>query len=360
MKTNITYRERKKGNWQYIISYKENDFSKWNYGTSKQGFSKKSIAKEAAEEALKEFLKEYDKESKLDSEFKGITFKEFTEEYIMHMKKYRSWKTVESTKSAVGKFKDLNDIEMIKISTMDVQKAVDSMIDTIKTNTIKYYLKKLNIIFNSALNQYNVITKNPCKGVITNQADEIIKRALIDSEIATLLDKSKGTEFYLVYLIAINTGMRFGEILGLKWDDIDYNNSTIKVERQWKKLDDNTYGFGTLKTKNSKRTIPVKKTFLDELLTYKKIINIDQRVFDIYDKAYAIFRINRHIKTIIPDITAHELRHTYATKLVASGVLDFKTISSILGHTVAQTIKTYSHVNSDMLSKAQKVIEEIF
>ncbi|RHW62664.1 site-specific integrase, partial [Clostridium botulinum] len=58
-------------------------------------------------------------------------------------------------------------------------------------------------------------------------------------------------------------------------------------------------------------------------------------------------------------ITFHELRHTYATRLIANGV-DFKTVAQILGHSVEQTLKTYSHVNNDMLNKAHSVIEKIF
>ncbi|BDR64449.1 hypothetical protein K134307016_13830 [Clostridium tetani] len=58
-------------------------------------------------------------------------------------------------------------------------------------------------------------------------------------------------------------------------------------------------------------------------------------------------------------ITIHELRHTYATRLIANGV-DFKTAARILGHSVEQTLKTYSHVNDDMLKKAHQVIQNIF
>ncbi|MCS4455170.1 tyrosine-type recombinase/integrase [Clostridium botulinum] len=49
----------------------------------------------------------------------------------------------------------------------------------------------------------------------------------------------------------------------------------------------------------------------------------------------------------------HELRHTYATKLISNGV-DFKTVAQLLGHTVEQTMKTYSHVNDDMMKKQLK------
>ena len=55
------------------------------------------------------------------------------------------------------------------------------------------------------------------------------------------------------------------------------------------------------------------------------------------------------------NITIHSLRHTYATNLIANG-LDFKTTAKLLGHTVEQTMKTYSHVNDDMMDNARKII----
>ena len=59
------------------------------------------------------------------------------------------------------------------------------------------------------------------------------------------------------------------------------------------------------------------------------------------------------------NITLHELRHTYATMLISNGV-DFKTAALLLGHDVEQTMKTYSHVNEDMLNKASNIIKNIF
>ena len=59
------------------------------------------------------------------------------------------------------------------------------------------------------------------------------------------------------------------------------------------------------------------------------------------------------------EITIHDLRHTYATHLIANG-LDFKTVAQLMGHDVQETIKTYSHVTDDMIKKAANVIEKIF
>ena len=59
------------------------------------------------------------------------------------------------------------------------------------------------------------------------------------------------------------------------------------------------------------------------------------------------------------NICLHELRHTYATKLIANGI-DFKTAAYLLGHKVEQTMNTYSHVTNDMISNARNIINQNF
>ncbi|MDP4146347.1 MAG: tyrosine-type recombinase/integrase [Bacillota bacterium] len=358
MQYNITYRE-KDGGWQYIISYKDSN-GKWKQ-KSKQGFplnrKGKQEAKDAALVALDEIKNNL--ELRTSNEFGGITFGEFSKAYLEHSKLYNELKTIQSTQTTLRKFSSLNDKELSTITTMDIQRIVDDMIkDGLNPNTVKYYLKKLTIIFNSAKNKYNIINTIPTHN-IKIKSKEVEKRALTEEEIEKLLMIFKDRKYYLLIYIAVNTGMRLGEILGLTWKDIDFNRCIIKVNKQWKKLKDGKYNFGELKTKNSHRVIPISKSIADEIASHKNVIGMDNRVFDIVSKDNFIVALNTELKKNGFDITIHELRHTYATKLVANG-LDFKTVANILGHTVQQTIKTYSHVNSDMFTKAQNLIEKIF
>lgn len=69
--------------------------------------------------------------------------------------------------------------------------------------------------------------------------------------------------------------------------------------------------------------------------------------------------LSNYYRKIGYNITVHELRHTYATHLIAQG-LDFKTVARLLGHDVEQTIRTYSHVTDYMIKKATKIINENF
>lgn len=359
MQYNITYRE-KDNSWQYIISYKDND-GKWKQ-KSKQGFEKNRIGKQAAKDAAEEALKSLKESFYLNSpvELRDITFSEFGSKYINHTKMYREYKTVQSTQTVLNKFTDLNDLKVTEITSVDIQKVVDKLTkEGLNPNTIKYYLKKLTIIFNSAKNESKIIAAVPTKNIKVNKSKEISKRALTEFEVSDLLKKLKGSKYYFLVYITINTGMRIGEVLGLTWNNIDFTNNEIHVVRQWKKLKDGTFNFGELKSKNSKRKIPISKDTADVLNKPRSVTYFDNRVLEFKNKDNVIAGVNRAIKKCGYDISIHELRHTYASKLVANG-LDFKTVAYILGHDIQQTIKTYSHINADMLLNARNLIENIF
>ncbi len=354
MEYNITYRQKDKG-WQFIISYKDIN-GKWRQ-KSKQGFKTKKEAKPVAEKMLSDLKKNVKKQ---DNYLGKITFKSFSEMYLEHEKLYKESKTIESLITVIHRFEGLNDQEICKITNLDIQKIIDNMTkEHLNNNTIRYYLKILNSIFLCAKLKYNLLDEVPSKYIKIGKPIPTRKKALNDAEIQDLLLKFKDSKYYLVVYLAVNTGMRIGEILGLTWNDIDFNNCLISVNKQWKKLKDNSWGLGSVKSKNSIRIIPISNSVTNELLKYKTIINIDNRVFNFKSKDTVLLRVNKLLKENGFNISLHELRHTYATKLIANGI-DFKTAAKILGHSVEQTMKVYSHVNNDMLNKAHSIIENIF
>jgi len=229
----------------------------------------------------------------------------------------------------------------------------------LKSNTIRFYLLQLNAIFNSAINDYNIIYKTPVKNIKYNKCkEEINKRALTDAECEKLLEGFKDTKYYPLILIALKCGLRLGEILGLKWGDIDEINHVVKVTKQWKQLKDNTYGTGTLKSKNSYREVPISPTTFSLLNNSTKVRDINGRILNFKNTDSTSICLNRLFRIRGYNITIHELRHTYATTLISNGV-PFKTAAQFLGHTVEQTMKTYSHVNDDMIKKATSIINNI-
>ena len=166
-------------------------------------------------------------------------------------------------------------------------------------------------------------------------------------------------------MIAIGgyAGLRFGEVLGLTWDNIDEINKTITVNKQWNIIGNNTSetGFKKTKTENSNRTIPIPDRLLKILLDYKKYLNLDilpNRIFSNYTTCNS-GTLNSHMRKVGYDITFHTLRHSYATTLLSEG-LDIKTVASLLGDTISTVSKTYVHYSEEMRLKASESIKNIY
>lgn len=356
MQYNITYREKDKG-WQYIISYKDTN-GKWKQ-KSKQGYKTKREAKIGAE--LK--LTDLKNTENLNKDFEGITFKEFCDIYIEHIELHLQNNTVRLYRMALKHFEPLNNIEMTKIQTIDIQRCVDAMIKKgLSFRTVKTYSNRIHAIFNSAIDKFNIISVSPFKGVTFKiDKEPSTKKALTLSELNDLIAKTKNYKYKVIFSLAGKCGLRIGEILGLTWDKIDFTNNTITINIQWKNKGDGEVGFGELKSKNSYRTIPLSPDTKKVLIEYKKIVpvHISNRV--VYYKCVSGLTkmLRNYCNKIGYDLSIHEFRHTYATNLIANNV-DFKTVAKLMGHDVEQTMKTYSHVTSEMMDNAINVINKNF
>jgi integrase len=357
MNYNVTYRKKDKG-WQAIISYKDNT-GKWKQ-KSKQGFKTQKEAKPIIKKMLQELEKRIDN-SVIKTTDINLTFKDTTKIYLEHSSLYKEYSTIKAARNCFSKFNTLNDIKIIDIKKYDIQLVVDSLIkQKLKVTTIETYLRRLSTFFRYVRDDLGLIIDIPTFGTkIPKQKSKPNKIALNKIELKKLLDNLKDNNFYIIAYIAANTGMRLGEILGLTWDCIDFKRRTITVNKQWKVLEYRKSGFGELKSKNSFRMVPISQNVIKELKKYKKNTPID------INNRVAPFNSNNVGKYLNPElrklagISLHELRHTYATMLISNG-LDFKTVAKILGHDVEQTMRTYSHVNNDMMKKAEHIIENIF
>jgi len=358
VQSNTTYRD-KDGAIQVIVSFKDR-YGKWRQ-RSAQGFQRKKDAKKAAEKIVAE-LKE-SQELQLSEEYEGITFAEFKEMYLEHLAIYKEHNTVEAYKSAFKKFSDLDNKELSKITSVQLQSCIDAMVKSgLSAHTVREYTAKTKKLFSTAVEPYKIIAHNPAVGAVVpeNKQNNEIK-ALAKAELDRLISTLTHPDKKVSTLLASKCGLRLGEILGLTWDDIDIINRNVKVNKQWKKRKDGSWGFGPVKRINSNRSVPMPEVVIKELRTYKKITptSIDGRIITHGNtKVYGNLLI-KYYKARGFDISAHDLRHTYATMLIAGGV-DFRTAAQLLGHTVEMTMKRYSHVTDDMTTRAGKLIDSIF
>lgn len=371
MQYNITYRKKDNG-WQYIISYKDNN-GKWKQ-KSRQGFPLSTGKKDpdktpkevtnAAIEALEELKKDILNQEELNQEYQGVTFAEFSKIYLEHEKLYREENTIEMKQYAFKKFQTLNKLKLEDIKNIHIQKCVDTMVkDKLSLQTIKNYLSMLKALFNSAIDEFSILKVSPVRKIkLPETKGKTEKRALTQSEFEDLLSKIKDYKLYVITLIAGSSGLRIGEILGMTRSDFDDINMTLMVRQQLKRVDVKAkHGVGALKSANSYREVPISdkvckaiSTYIDE---YPK--NIDGRIFNFTNTTSLGSRLSSLYTSLGYDISIHELRHTYATLLVSKNT-DLKTVAKLMGHSVEQTIKTYSHVTDDMMEKAKQTIRNIF
>ena len=358
MDYNITYREKDKG-IQFIISYKD-DTGKWKQ-KSKQGFKKKGEAKAAADKVLDQ-LKE-DSKIVLSTEYEGITFKQFVDMFIKHERLYKEPNTIIAYETAYKGFADLYDLTLMDIDYASIQSCVDKMVKKgNKARTITNYVTTLKTILNSAVKPYKIIKENPVQDIKIPENKEKDKiKALNKFEVDDILDRIKPQKDYMISLIAATCGLRLGEIIGLTWSNIDFYNATLTVEGQWKNLESGSYGIGSVKSSNSNRTVPISPKTLKALKQYKKDNPTDllNRIFLDKQTNSTSVRLFYKYRRLGYEISIHDLRHTYATMLIANGV-DFKTAAKLLGHTVEMTMKVYSHVTDDMMTKTTNTINMIF
>lgn len=358
---NVTYREKDKG-LQVIISYKVN--RKWKQ-KSKQGFENSRQGKKEAKTWVQETIEELNSGINLNNEYSDTTFKNFIELYMNDRKSSIAESTLILFNSAYKcNFTDLDNIKLRDITPMDIQRCVNKMSERgLHSSTISRYITNLKTMFNYAIHKYKILNYNPAVDIEIKRTYSEEKRALSIEESNILLKKLselRSKQYYIASLIAVRCGLRIGEICGLTWKDIDLTNKELEVNKQWKKKN-GVYQFLPPKSQNSFRKVPFDSFVKNELIKYRdsSSINLDNRIIKrINTDGFSSDLIGIY-KSVNFDISIHELRHTYATNLIANG-MDFKTAAKLLGHNVEQTMKTYSHVNSDMMHRAKAIIENIF
>jgi integrase len=204
--------------------------------------------------------------------------------------------------------------------------------------------------------------------------------------VSVFLSKAKGTHYFAVYYLELATGLRRGELLGLRWADIDLHNGTVSVNRGLIRLKGGL-AFQAPKTKLAKRTISIPPGVVAELKAHKvkqaekqmaagKLWKQEQVFLDgKAEKNDLVFTneigepvcpraLTRHFERLLkkvglPKIAFHDLRHTYATLCLQQGV-DMKTTSENLGHfDPGFTLSVYSGVTNKMKQEATDKIGDL-
>ena len=215
-----------------------------------------------------------------------------------------------------------------------------------KPATLSRELEVLRHSLNLAVREWEWLDRNPFERVKIDKVNNKIERWLTSDEEVRLLQASLPWLRDIV-IFALNTGMRQDEILSLKWSEIDLVRQTALL----------------LMTKNKeKRTVPLNQTMTELLRGKSKIRSISGYVFtsqaenkiDARNLLRAFYAARTKAK--LEDVRFHDLRHTFATRLVQSGV-DLYVVKELLGHKTITMTMRYAHHDPESLRHGVEVLD---
>ncbi len=267
----------------------------------------------------------------------------------------------------LGKYK-LEDLRPIHL-----QNYVDGLSGILAPQTIKIHINIINLALKKAY-KLRMIRENIVECIDIPRVKKFKNTIYNTENMVKLLQICKGTNLEIYIYLASGLGLRISEILGLTWDNIDFNENTITIE----KITVRNNGKVVLKnpkTESSTRTISVPKEIIQILKDHKKnqlelklkgkIKNsMNLLFFDKNEKPIAQDVISKKFNSFLKEnnlehIRFHDLRHSHVTLLINSKV-PIKVISERVGHSnVNTTLNIYAHALKEMDSEASDKISEI-
>ena len=271
------------------------------------------------------------------------------------------------------------DLPIGEVKQIMVQQYINSLVGISERSisTIRYLLRKA---FDMAINN-NLLRINPVTSVTIPKRKDTAKRKEVEiftvEEQQKYIEGAKCTKYEPMLLLALFSGMRRGELLALRWDNVDFNNNCIHVvesARRVKKYDSNGNTYNTIefkgpKTINSNRDIPLTADMKHMLQTHKlkqqaynpkNLVFVNAKGNELYPDD--VRRIQKAVckASKIPYKRFHALRHTFATRLIENGV-DVKIVSKLLGHSdVTTTYNIYVHDTVESKTAAVNLLSEQF
>jgi len=286
----------------------------------------------------------------------------------------------------------LGKLQVASINKLMVQRLLNNMSKNgLSPNTLAKTKAILYSIFKEAM-ENRMISYNPCEN-ITIRRDKTERRVLSWQEQQLFLDAIQGSRYEMLCILGLSTGLRIGELSGLRWSDINFEEKTLTVERTYIYLHDVKNHqmkdeFHSPKTKNSCRTIRLLDSVLQLLEQHKhkqdnektaagdtwcpveggedlvfttksggpvRGLNVAETLNNYVkkiNKREELLAKREHREPVVFErITPHTLRHTFATRAFESGIPP-KVVQQILGHSsLEMTMDLYTHVTEDVQSK---------
>ncbi|KHO63395.1 Site-specific recombinase XerD [Thermoanaerobacter sp. YS13] len=306
-----------------------------------------------------------------------LTLGEYCKYWIETKEKKLAPTTIDGYKKLMKRINEaLGHIRLSKLKPRHLSEFYDLLREeNLAENTISHYHRFLHAVLETAYKVDKLIPENPAKAVIDPPTPGRPKPNFYDDEQTLKLLEALNNaplKYKVFVILALETGTRRSELLGLEWKDIDFVKGIIYIQRASNYTKENGIYTGTTKTETSVRKITVSKEILTLLKEYRRWQNEERlkkgdkwidtdRLFtqenglpmhpDTPDKWFKKFLKRNNL----PIITIHGLRHTNASIMIANNI-DIITVAGRLGHADKSTpVRIYGH----MLNKKEKQAAEI-
>lgn len=270
---------------------------------------------------------------------------------------------------------ELGDMIISEVKPMHCQRVLNLMEEEYKGSTMEQCRITMYNIFADALENKIIATNPVTRSVKCPKKVESKIRFLTKEEHIKFLEAAKNSSNYYQYALILQTGLRAGELTGLKWSDIDFEKRTLSVNRSMEfRYSEQKFLTGEPKSKSGYRTIPLTQEAYDILkakeherslekvrdIRFKDIVFINRKGTPTKNSAYDSTLYKLAKKAGIEKLSMHSLRHTFATRAIEAGMRP-KTLQKLLGHSnIGITMNLYVHVSEDEKEKEMQKLEKAF
>ena len=277
---------------------------------------------------------------------------------------------VYETQSVYNILPFLGDIPLKDLNSLQIQKYINKKAETLSSSTVRKQFNILNSCLEKAVAN-EMINKNPCEHIELPVLEQKEIKAFTREEEQKFLECAKEDPLYTLFVVALDTGIRLGELLALTWSDIDFESEEIRVNKNLifvKDFEGSTGRKNTLKvqdtpkTKSSTRKVPVTVRALKLLQSLKSDRVL---VFCTKTNNYLSPRnvqrsfVRVALRAGLDGCNFHSLRHTYATRLFELGV-PVNVVSKLLGHSKTSiTSDIYITVIPQLKTDAVKALDSL-
>ena len=252
-------------------------------------------------------------------------------------------------------------IKLKKLTTRHLQKLYKDLLESgrvrpgknqgtgLSTTTVHSVHLMLHAALDRAVKE-RLIPRNPCEDCVVPKPRKLDMNVLSPEQMGAYLEAAQRRELLPMFYLELVSGLRKGELVALRWDDLDIQSRTISVCRQYVRNPDGSLELTRPKTENSVRLVSIPQVAVDLLIQEHDRHPDNPYLFPspLTGEMYHPDSVVNLHKKILKDaglehLRFHDLRHTFATTALQNGV-DVKTVSSMLGHFDAGfTLRTYTH-----------------